>query len=72
MTHEQYIVQNDAHKTFDTILKGARIYENLDRPDSFVQWVEENEDDSQYRLNDIFLQMRKSNVYAFKRLSMKL
>lgn len=51
MTHEQYIVQSDAQKTFDTILKGARIYENVDRADSFVEWIEGNEDDSQFQLN---------------------
>lgn len=72
MTHEQYIVQSDAQKTFDTILKGPRIYEHLDRPDCFIDWIEENQDDSQFRLNDMFLRMRQSNVYAFKRLSMKL
>lgn len=72
MTHEQYIVQSDAQKTFDTILKGARIYENVDRPDSFIEWIETNEDDSQVHLNQMFLNMRQSNVYAFKRLSMKL
>ena len=37
-----------------------------------IEWIEENEDDSQYQLNQIFLSMRKSNVYSFKRLSMKL
>jgi len=31
MQHEQYIIQSDAQKTFDTIIKGARLQENLDR-----------------------------------------
>jgi len=74
MTHEQYIVQSDAQKTFDTILKGPRIYENVDRPDCFIEWIEHNAADSQthFRLNKMFLEMRQSNIYAFKRLSMKL
>ena len=72
MTHEQYIVQSDAQKTFETILKGPRMHENIERPDCFIQWIEENEDDSQFNLNQMFLRMRQSNIYAFKRLSMKL
>lgn len=55
MTHEQYIVQSDAEKTFDTILKGPRIYENVQRSDSFIEWIESNEDDSQTQLNQMFL-----------------
>lgn len=51
MTHEQYIVQSDAEKTFDTILKGPRIYENLQRTDSFIEWIETNADNSQIQLN---------------------
>lgn len=58
MTHEQYIVQSDAQKTFDTILKGPRIFENVERPDSFIEWIEGNEDDSQVNLNQMFLGMR--------------
>lgn len=33
MQHEQYIIQSDACKTFDTIFKGPRIYLNLERKD---------------------------------------
>jgi hypothetical protein len=53
-------------------LKGPRIFENLDRPDSFVEWVEKNQDNSHERLNELFKKMRSVEVYSFKRLSMKL
>ena len=36
MHHEQYIIQSDAQKTFDTILKGPRIFDKPERPDSFI------------------------------------
>ena len=44
MQHEQYIIQSDATKTFDTIFKGPRIKETLDRPDKFIDWIEKSQD----------------------------
>lgn len=43
MQHEQYIIQSDAQKTFEAIMKGNRIQQNLDRRDSFIDWIEKNE-----------------------------
>ena len=68
MQHEQYIIQSDAAKTLDTILKGPRIYLNLERKDQFIDWIDKNADNTTHeRLNLIFREMRKSNVYSFKR-----
>jgi hypothetical protein len=53
-------------------MKGARIFENMDRPDSFVDWIEKDSDNTHDQLNKFFLEMRKSDVYSFKRHSMKL
>lgn len=73
MQHEQYIIQSDAQKTFNAILKGPRIYENINRRDSFVDWIESNKSDNTHeRLNQIFKRTRQSNIYSFKRQSMKL
>lgn len=67
MQHEQYIIQSDAAKTFDTILKGSRIYLNLERKDQFIDWIDKNVGDTHEKLNLLFRDMRKSNVYSFKR-----
>jgi len=53
-------------------LKGPRIFEHLDRPDAFVEWIEHNQDNSHVKLNELFKKMRTVEVYSFKRLSMKL
>lgn len=69
MQHEQYIIQSDACKTFDTIFKGQRIFLNLEKKDQFVDWVDKNAGDTNTheKLNEIFRKMRQSNVYSFKR-----
>lgn len=72
MQHDQFIIQSDANKTFDTIMKGPRIFENPDRADAFVDWIEKDSDSTHEKLNSLFLDMRKSDVYSFKRHSMKL
>ena len=53
---------------------GARVVSAPDpeRPDTFLLWVESNQDGNYERLNKLFLQMRQSDIYAYKRLSMKL
>jgi hypothetical protein len=42
--------------------------------DYFVEWIDKNGGESRTheQLNSLFMQMRNSNVYSFKRLSMKL
>ena len=40
--------------------------------DSFLLWIENDNDDTFNKLNALFLQMRQSDIYAYKRLSMKL
>ena len=73
MQHEQYIIQSDAQKTFDTIFKGPRIYQNIDKRDAFISWIDNNADNQIHeRLNKIFREMRQSDKYSFKRHSMKL
>lgn len=74
MQHEQFIIQSDAQKTFDTIMKGPRIFEKVDKQDAFIDWIEKNNGETQtfQKLNLMFRRMRQSEVYAFKRLSMKL
>ena len=44
MQHEQYIIQSDATKTFETIFKGDRIMkpEDMTRQDKFVDWIEKS------------------------------
>ena len=58
MQHEQYIIQSDAQKTFDTIFKGPRIYQNLQRKDAFVDWIEKNQGGEHEKLNALFTKMR--------------
>lgn len=59
MQHEQYIIQSDACKTFETIFKGPRIYLNLERKDKFIDWVDKNADNETHqKLNEIFKKMR--------------
>ena len=53
-------------------MKGARIFENIERPDSFVDWIEKDSDHTHDQLNNFFMEMRQSDVYSFKRHSMKL
>lgn len=74
MTHEQYIIQSDAQKTFDNIFKGPRIQFNKDRKDMFINWIESNAGDSDTlnKLNLMFRQMRNSPNYSFKRHTMIL
>ena len=76
MQKEQYDISSDAHKTFESVLKGSRIEYSLDREDKFIQWIESNEDGNgthHYELlNQIFYDMRQSQNYAFKRISMKI
>ena len=40
--------------------------------DPFLEWIENNIDDSHSKLNKLFFDMRKSELYSYKRLSMKL
>ena len=74
MNHEQYIIQSDAQKTFDNIFKGPRIYQNLERKDAFIDWIEQNagNTDTHKLLNEMFFKMRKSINYSFKRHCMIL
>jgi len=60
MSHEQYIIQSDACKTFDTIFKGPRIYLNLERKDQFIDWIDKNAANTNTHdtLNKIFREMR--------------
>lgn len=60
MQHEQFIIQSDAQKTFDSIFKGMRIEQNPERKDMFIDWIESNsgESDTLKKLNDMFKQMR--------------
>lgn len=60
MQHEQYIIQSDAQKTFDTIFKGPRIYQNVERKDHFIDWVEKNagNTNTHEKLNLMFREMR--------------
>ena len=55
-------------------MKGARIFENPERPDMFIKWIETShqEQNTHQFLNEMFRGMRNSQVYSFKRLSMKL
>jgi len=55
-------------------MKGSRLFENLEREDSFVGWIERNpaNTDTYENLNQMFKTMRQSEVYSFKRLIMKL
>ena len=53
-------------------MKGPRIFENPDRAVAFVDWIETDSDSTHEKLNSHFLDMRKSDVYSFKRHSMKL
>jgi protein tyrosine phosphatase len=77
MNHEQFIIQSDAQRTFDTIMKGPRIMsqgKKQEKNDSFIDWVEKNNqtDRTLVNLNKLFMEMRKSDSYSFKRLSIKL
>lgn len=77
MNHEQFIIQSDAQRTFDTIMKGPRIMsqgKKQEKNDSFIDWVEKGNqtDRTLVNLNKLFMQMRKSDSYSFKRLSIKL
>ena len=72
MEHEQYIIQSDAQKTFEVIMKGPRIFES-GKMDHFVHWIEKDIDGQvKPKLNKLFFQMRNSNIYCFKRLTMKI
>lgn len=75
--HEQFIIQSDAQKTFERIMIGQRITE-VDKTeeqsigDPFLEWVENDVDESHSKLNKLFFSMRQSDLYSYKRLSMKL
>lgn len=60
MQHEQFIIQSDAQKTFDSIFKGVRIEQYPERKDMFIDWIESNSEgtDTLKKLNDMFKQMR--------------
>lgn len=60
MQHEQFIIQSDAQKTFDSIFKGYRIEQNPERKDMFIDWIEANREgtDTFKKLNEMFRQMR--------------
>lgn len=60
MQHDHFIIQADAQKTFDAIFKGLRIDQNPERKDMFVDWIEQNENETMKKLNERFRQMRKS------------
>ena len=55
-------------------MMGARITSDDDtnRPDSFLIWLESDQDDALSRLNSLFAEMRKSDIYQYKRMSMKM
>ena len=57
MQHDQFIIQSDAQKTFDTIMKGPRVFENKERPDALIDWLERTEE-NQNELNLLFREMR--------------
>ena len=42
MQNDQFIIQSDAHKTFDCIFKG-RSLAGGDGPDRFTEWIENDE-----------------------------
>jgi hypothetical protein len=69
-SHEQFIIESDAVKTLDAIMVGFTL--GLDkREDKFVKWIENSNENIEF-LNQMFLNMRQSEIYASKRLSMKL
>lgn len=74
MKNEQFVVQTDAQKTFEAVLKGFRIEENPERGDNFIRWIDDNEEGTHTHdlLNQMFYDMRQSDIYAFKRISMKI
>ena len=54
-------------------MMGARITSvdvDASRPDSFLKWLES--DEAMTRLNSLFAEMRKSDIYQYKRMSMKM
>jgi len=52
-------------------MRGSRLFDNFDRQDALVSWIESEEANFE-QLNQMFRTMRASEVYSFKRLSMKL
>ena len=44
--------------------------DDASRPDSFLKWLES--DEAMQRLNSLFAEMRKSDIYQYKRMSMKM
>lgn len=74
MKNEQFVISADAQKTFEAILKGYRIEQNPERVDNFIQWIEENAEGTYTHelLNQIFYEMRNSDIYGFKRIAMKI
>ena len=44
--------------------------DDASRPDSFLKWLES--DEAMTRLNSLFAEMRKSDIYQYKRMSMKM
>ena len=55
-------------------MKGPRIEQDPERPDSFVQWIELNKGDTHtyQNLNEIFRKMRQTDNYLSLRMNMKL
>ena len=55
-------------------MMGPRITSDDDttRPDSFLFWLESDQDNALSRLNSLFAEMRKSDIYQYKRMSMKM
>lgn len=51
-----------------------RIELNPDRGDNFIKWIEDNNEGTHTHefLNQMFFDMRQSDIYAFKRISMKI
>ena len=71
--HEQFIVQSDAQKTFEQVMLGTRITKGKQPvQDAFLQWVERDWENGHWRLNSLFMGIRSSDIYSYKRLSMKL
>lgn len=40
MQNDQFIIQSDAHKTFDNIFKGRGLTGDANGADRFIEWIE--------------------------------
>ena len=74
MQNEQFVISGDAQQTFEAIMKGARIEQEPEVMDSFINWIDENAAETYTHefLNQMFYDMRQSTLYGFKRICLKI